>query len=125
MDHLARAEILVDAPPESVWKVLTAPDPHPDVMFGARTTTDWRPGSSITWSGQWQGQEFEDKGEVIEVDPPHRLVVTHFSPASGQADIPENYHRLTYAIDGVDGGRCRPSQRHPGAGVLVTLWSLP
>ena len=104
MDHTARAEILVDAPPESVWKALTRPDPHPDLMFGARTTTDWRPGSSITWSGRWQGHEFEDKGEVLEVDPPHRLVVTHFSPMSGQADMPENYHRLTYAIDGVDGG---------------------
>jgi hypothetical protein len=41
---------------------------------------------------------------VLEVDPPHRLVVTHFSPMSGQLDVPENYHRLMYELSPVDGG---------------------
>ena len=104
MDHVAHAEVLVSAPPEHVWEALTSPQPRPEIMFGARTITDWQPGHTITWSGQWQGHAFEDKGEVIEVEPPHRLVVTHFSPMSGQQDVPENYHRLTYDLQAVDGG---------------------
>src|SRR3712207_7239681 len=55
----------------------------------------WRPGSPITWSGEWQGHAFEDKGEVLEVEPPHRLVVTHFSPMSGQQDVPEKDRKST------------------------------
>ena len=31
--------------------------------------------------------------------PEERLVVTHFSPMSGQDDVPENYHRVTYRLD--------------------------
>jgi hypothetical protein len=33
------------------------------------------------------------------VEPERRLVVTHFSPMSGQEDVPENYHRITYRLD--------------------------
>jgi len=104
MDHVAHAEVLVEAPPERVWQALTSGKPRPEIMFGARTTTDWRPGSPIRWTGEWQGHAFEDKGQVLEVESPHRLVVTHFSPMSGQQDVPENYHRLVYELWPVDGG---------------------
>ena len=104
MDHVARAEVLIGAPPERIWDVLTSPEPRPEIMFGARTVTDWQPGHPITWSGQWQGHAFEDKGEVLQVEPARRLVVTHFSPMSGQPDVPESYHRLEYRLEPVDGG---------------------
>ncbi len=104
VDHVARAQVRIDAPPQRVWDVLTSPEPRPEIMFGARTVTDWEPGHPITWSGVWEGHAFEDKGEVVEVDPPRRLVVTHFSPMSGQADVPENYHRLRYLLEPADGG---------------------
>lgn len=42
--HVARAKTWVEASPERVWEVLTDPEPRPEVMFGARTITDWRPG---------------------------------------------------------------------------------
>ena len=104
MDHVARAEVLIGAPAERVWDVLTSPEPRPEIMFGARTVSDWQPGHRITWSGQWQGHPFEDKGEVLEVERPHRLVVTHFSPMSGQRDVPESYHRLRYLLEPVGEG---------------------
>ena len=104
VDHVARAEVLVGAPPERVWEVLTGPEPRPEIMFGARTSTDWVPGHRITWSGEWQGHAFEDHGEVVDVEPGRRLVVTHFSPMSGLPDVPESYHRLEYVVEPVDGG---------------------
>ena len=36
---------------------------------------------------------------MIEIDPPSRLVVTHFSPMSGDEDVPENYHRVSYTLE--------------------------
>ncbi len=104
MDHVARAQVLIGAPPERIWDVLTSGEPRPEIMFGARTLTDWEPGHPITWSGQWEGHAFEDKGEVVVVERPRRLVVTHFSPMSGHQDVPENYHRLEYVLEPVDGG---------------------
>ena len=103
-DHIARAQTDIAASPDEVWGLLTQRGPDPDIMFGAEVVSDWHVGSPIRWKGEWEGKTFEDKGEVIEVDPPRRLVVTHFSPMSGDRDVPENYHRVTYALDPVDGG---------------------
>ena len=68
-------------------------------MFGAEVKTDWQQGSPITWSGEYEGKAYEDKGEILEVDPGRTLRVTHYSPLSGQPDVPENYHTLTYELD--------------------------
>jgi uncharacterized protein YndB with AHSA1/START domain len=97
--HVATAEIDIDAPQERVWSALTDPDEVEKYMFGSRVESDWQPGSPIVWKGEWQGKPFEDKGTVVEVDPGRTLVVTHFSPLSGQEDRPENYHTLTYRLE--------------------------
>ena len=45
----------------------------------------------------------KDKGMVVKVEPEHRLEVTHFSPLSGQEDVPANYHTLVYELEQRDG----------------------
>jgi uncharacterized protein YndB with AHSA1/START domain len=101
--HVASAETEIDAPAERVWRALTDPDEIEKYMFGARVTTDWKPGSPITGTGEYEGKPFEDKGEILEVEPGRRLRLTHFSPLSGADDFPENYHTLTYELEGHDG----------------------
>ncbi len=101
---VATAETDIDAPPERVWSALTDPDLIEKYMFGSRVATDWQPGSPITWSGEYQGKAYTDKGEILAVQPGKRLELTHFSPLSGQPDIPENYHTLVYELTGSAGG---------------------
>ena len=96
--HIATAETEIDAPAKRVWKALTDPDEIEKYMFGSRVTTDWQPGSPITWKGEFEGKPFEDKGEILEVVQERRLKVTHFSPLSGEEDAPENYHTLVYEL---------------------------
>jgi uncharacterized protein YndB with AHSA1/START domain len=94
----AVAEVEIDAPPNDVWMALTDPKIIQKYMFGSVVETDWKPGSSIVWKGEWDGKPYEDKGEVLEVQPPTHLKLTHFSPMSGADDSPENYHTLEYQL---------------------------
>ena len=99
MDYTATAEIEIDAPPARVWQALTDPEQIKQYMFGSRVATDWQPGSSIVWKGEYEGKKYEDKGEILEVEPGRRLKLTHFSPLSGQDDRPENYHTVLYELE--------------------------
>jgi len=102
-DLVATAETEIEAPPSRVWRALTDPDLIEQYMFGARVVTDWQPGSSIVWKGEYEGKAYEDKGEVLEVVPERRLRMTHFSPLGGEDDVPENYHTLTYELEAENG----------------------
>jgi len=97
---VATAETDVHATPEQVWAALVDPGMIAKYMFGTRVETDWRPGSPITWSGEYQGRQYRDHGQVLEVEPNRLLRVTHFSPLTGQPDTPENYHQVTYRLTG-------------------------
>jgi uncharacterized protein YndB with AHSA1/START domain len=94
-DFLAEASVQVDAGPERVWQALVDPEEIRAYMFGANVLTDWREGSPILWKGEWEGRAYEDRGVVRVVQPHRRLSYTHFSPLSGLADAPENYHTVT------------------------------
>ena len=93
----------VDAGQDAVWAALTDPARIAGWMMGAEVRTDWRVGSPITWSGEMDGTSYEDKGEVLEVDEPNRLSMTHYSPLMGEADEPESYHTVVYELSGGDG----------------------
>jgi uncharacterized protein YndB with AHSA1/START domain len=107
--HVAHAETEILAPPDRVWAALTDPDAISMFMFGSQVETDWQVGSPITWSGEYDGTSFTDKGEILEVDAPARLRMTHYSPMSGRPDEPESYHTLDYRLAG------------SGAGTTLTL----
>jgi uncharacterized protein YndB with AHSA1/START domain len=101
---VATAKIDIAAPAEKVWAALTEPDQIAAYMFGSQVETDWEVGSPITWNGEWEGKPYQDKGEVLAYDEPRRLSVTHFSPLTGQEDVPENYHTLVYELSDADNG---------------------
>lgn len=98
--HVAHARVTVDATPQEVWRALTDPEAVRQWMVGTEVSTDWQVGSPVTWQGEVGGRPYRDKGEVLESDPPHRLSVTHYSPLMGQEDRPENYHTVTYTLQG-------------------------
>ena len=77
---------------------------HQAIHVRLRGETDWKPGSPITWQGEFEGRAYQDKGEIISVEPGRLLEVTHFSPLTGQEDRPENYHRVRYDLQPTDGG---------------------
>ena len=97
-DYVATAETEIGASPAQVWAALTDPKLIKKYMFGSLVETDWQQGSSIFWKGEYEGKTYEDKGEILEIETERRLKVSHFSPLSGQEDVPDNYHTLLYEL---------------------------
>jgi len=96
--EIATAEVDISASPTQVWTALTDPGLIRKYLFGTEVATSWEPGTPITWRGEYDGHEYEDKGEVVECVPGKRLTVTHFSPLSGAEDKRENYHLVSYEL---------------------------
>ena len=105
----------VAQPPERVWAELL----HPGArwMLGANVETDFQVGSPVTFEGHFFGRQFQDHGTVLEVDRPRVMRFTHFSPSSGLADVPENYHDIRITLEPEEGGtRLRVEQRNIASG---------
>jgi uncharacterized protein YndB with AHSA1/START domain len=97
------ASTTIDAPIEAVWTALTTPHLIKQWFFGVDTETDWKVGSPLVHRGEYQGQPYVDKGEIVRFDPPKRLVHTHWSDLSGTPDRPEHYQEVTWALAERDG----------------------
>jgi uncharacterized protein YndB with AHSA1/START domain len=95
---VAEAGALIDADRHEIWSALVDPAAIKEYMFGTTVVSDWREGSAIVWRGEWEGQAYEDKGEILRLEPGRVLQYTHFSPLSGQADEPGSYHTVTIKL---------------------------
>jgi uncharacterized protein YndB with AHSA1/START domain len=111
--EIATAEVDIHATPARVWAALTEPAQVAAYMGGSRVESSWQVGSPITWNGEYDGHDYQDRGQVLVYDEPHVLSVTHYSPLMGQDDRPENYHTLVYTVT-ADGDATRLSLTQDG-----------
>ena len=94
----AAAKITIKTGVTRVWDALTNPKLIKQYLFGTDAKSDWNVGSSITYSGVWEGKRYEDKGTVLELVPNKLLRTTYWSAFSGKPDLPENYNTVTYEL---------------------------
>jgi uncharacterized protein YndB with AHSA1/START domain len=88
----------INAPVSKVWQALVDPAQIKEYMFGTNTESDWKKGSTVTYSGEWNGKAYKDKGTIVEIVPEKILHTTYFSSMSGKADVPENYANVIYEV---------------------------
>ncbi len=95
----AKTQITVHAPPARVWAALTTPEVIKQYLMGAEVHTDWKVGGPLTYTGEYQGKRYEEKGVIRRIEPEKVLAATHFSTMSGQEDRPENYALVTWELE--------------------------
>jgi uncharacterized protein YndB with AHSA1/START domain len=59
--------------PEKLWAALTDPQKIRKYWFGMTVECDWKAGSS--WGLKFEDGRTADTGEILEADPPKRLVI--------------------------------------------------
>lgn len=94
----AQKTITIHAPVDRVWKGLTEPAEIKQYFFGTDLHTTWEPGSSVRFTGEWDGVAYEDKGTVLKFEPEKMLQYDYHSSWSDLPDVPENYQIITYRV---------------------------
>jgi uncharacterized protein YndB with AHSA1/START domain len=84
--------------PDRLWSALTKPDFTKQYWFGMHQETEWKVGSP--WQLVFPDGRIADTGEIVEVDPPKRLVLrwrNEFKPELKS----EGYSRCTIELERV------------------------
>jgi uncharacterized protein YndB with AHSA1/START domain len=85
--------------PEKLWAALTTAEFTRQYWFGTEQHTDWQAGSS--WQLKFPDGRIADSGEVLEIDPPKRLVLKWRNEFKPELKA-EGYSRCTMDLEPVD-----------------------
>jgi uncharacterized protein YndB with AHSA1/START domain len=121
--------VYIKAAPQAIWDAITNPEWTERFGYGGRADYDLRPGGryiGYTTEGMRSAgaPEVAVDGEVLEVDPPHRLVQT-FRMVMDPAMAAQGFTRVTYEIEERKNGVSRVTLTHEleGAPQLAVLMS--
>src|SRR5271163_3849304 len=106
-------EIYIRTTPERLWQAITDSEIRSKYQFGCLVTSDWTPGSRLEMSHP-RAPGLLAEGEVLEADPPRRLVQTMTALWSDDAKG-EGTSRVTWEIEPV-GDSCRLTVTHDQLG---------
>jgi uncharacterized protein YndB with AHSA1/START domain/DNA-binding transcriptional ArsR family regulator len=97
-------EIYIRTTPERLWEAITDSETRSKYTFGNRVTADWTPGGRFEMTDK-SGEFALGEGEILEIDPPRRLVQTMVALWSDDVKA-EGTSRVTWEIEPV-GDSCR------------------
>ena len=98
-----KMSVPIKATKSKVWDAVTNPEQIKKYMFGTNTVSDWKVGSPITFSGEWEGKPYKDKGHILELEKEKILKYNYWSNFSGEKDEPANYSNITYMLSAENG----------------------
>lgn len=97
-DLIVKKTIGIKAPTSKVWDALTNPNLIRQWLYGTNTISEWKVGSPIVFTGNWQGTEYKDKGTILKIVPGKILQYDYWSSFSGLTDSPENYSVISIEL---------------------------
>ena len=90
--------IFIRTTPRKLWDALLNPEFQRAYWFGMEQDCDWKQGSA--WSMKFPDGRVADMGEVLEIDPPKRLVLKWRNEFRPELKA-EGYSRATYELESV------------------------
>lgn len=101
--HISKTTIKINAEPKIIWTALVTPEIAKQYFWGAEIITDWKIGNPIILKGEFNGNKYEEKGILLNVETNIQLQYSHWSPFDNLPDEPENYRTWTFNIDEENG----------------------
>ena len=105
-------QVEIATTPERLWQAIVDPEQTRKYYYGALSKSEWKVGSR--WTSEGEDGEVYLEGEIVEIDPPRRLVhtlhVVHEPAAAAEAPS-----RVEYEITQI-GDKCRLTLTHTGRG---------
>ncbi|EKR73925.1 hypothetical protein LEP1GSC074_3757 [Leptospira noguchii str. Hook] len=95
---ILRKKISIQAPISKVWNGLIDPEVIKLYLFGTQTISDWKEGSSIIFTGEWNGKEYKDHGTILKLEKENVFQYNYWSNFSGVPNVPENYSIITFEL---------------------------
>ncbi|WP_061248270.1 SRPBCC family protein [Leptospira alstonii] len=95
---ILKKNISIQAPITKVWNGLIDPEIIKLYLFGTQTISDWKEGSSILFTGVWEGKEYKDGGTILKLEKEKIFQYDYWSHFSGVPDVPENYSVITFEL---------------------------
>ena len=102
-------EIYIRADARNIWDALTQPEFTAQYFHATRIESDWQVGSKVIYRSP--DDTLAVDGEVLEVDPPTRLVITWRALYSEEFSR-EGFSKVTFEIAPVDESVCKLSVLH-------------
>ena len=110
MNELKRFyEIYIQADAQKIWDALTQPEFTAQYFHATRVESDWKIGSKVVY--RLPDDSLAVDGEVLEVDPPNRLVITWRALYSEEFSR-EGFSKVEFDISRVDESVCKLSVLH-------------
>ena len=97
--HVSRASIEIAASSTDVWDALVNPATAKKYFFGADVRSDWKEGSPISFTGEFNGNLYHEKGTILQCQPGKLLQYSHWSDLERLPDVPDNYRNWTFRIE--------------------------
>ncbi len=92
--------IYIRSTPEKLWTALTNKEFMKQYWFGMHCECDWKVGSS--WKLAFTDGRIADSGEILEIDPPKRLVLKWLNEWKPEMNA-EGYSCCTFDIEPIAG----------------------
>jgi uncharacterized protein YndB with AHSA1/START domain len=90
--------INIKASIQKVWDAITKPELVKQWQYGSDLITDWKVGSAIRFSTEWQGKIFEQWGKILEMQSNRLVMYSLFASRPDLEDKPENYFVMSYVL---------------------------